>query len=146
MNLTKMKISKPKLFAFFAIICVFSTYFFTTKLIGNGTGLGEIFILNNFYVLIGIFIGSILPAIAIFFALGISFQIPKFVEITEDEISFKLLFDRDSKRIYWTNVGTYQEKFWGVKLSVNEKDIALNLLMFSKKDRSYILEMVTNKT
>lgn len=140
-----MKISKPKLFVIFLIICVISTYLFTAKLIDLGLGLNEIISSINIQTLFGFFIGSIFPTIFMIFALGIVFEIPRFVEITDDELSYKLILDRDWRKVSWSHIGVYHEISRGVKLSIHDKNIVLNLWMFSKKDRISILQLISNK-
>ena len=145
MILSKVTISRPKLFGAFLIICLISTYLFTSKLIDHDLGFNKIVSSINIQTLIGFVIGLILPAISTIFALGIVFQIPRFVEITEDEISYKLCLDRDWKRISWRDIGGYREISSGVKLSTHDKDIVLNLWMFTKKDRITISKLISNK-
>ena len=145
MNSSKMKISKPKLFGIFLIICVISTYLFTAKLIDHGLGLNEIISFINIQTLFGFFIGSIFPTIFMIFALGIIFEIPRLVEITDDEFSYKLILDRDWRKISWRDIRVCHEIYRGVKLSIHDKNIVLNLWMLPRKDRISISQLISNK-
>ncbi len=79
------------------------------------------------------------------FVLGIIFEIPRFVEITDNELSYKLMLDRDWRKISWSDVGAFHEIFRGVKLSIHDENIVLNLWMLSKKDRISFSQLISDK-